>query len=34
MEYLQVVNNDNLEQKHICCAISNHKDVQVLPKKR
>jgi hypothetical protein len=34
MEYLQVVNNDKLEQKHICCAISNHKDVQVLSKKR
>ena len=33
MEYLQA-NNDNLEQKHICCAISNHKDVQVLSKKR
>lgn len=25
---------DNLEQEHICCAISNNKDIQVLSKKR
>lgn len=27
------VNKDNLEQEHICCAISNNKDVQVSSKK-
>ncbi len=25
---------DNLEQEHICCAISNNKDIQVMSKKR
>ena len=28
MEYIRVT-NDNLEKEHICCAISNNKDVQV-----
>ncbi len=28
MDYIRV-NKDNLEQEHICCAISNNKDVQV-----
>ena len=32
MEYLRVT-KDNLEQEHICCAISNNKDVQVASKK-
>ena len=27
------VTNENLEQEHICCAISNNKDVQVSSKK-
>ena len=27
------VSNDNLEQEHICCAISNNKDCQVSAKK-
>ncbi|MEG1448624.1 MAG: YoaP domain-containing protein [Oscillospiraceae bacterium] len=27
------VNKDNLENEHICCAISNNKDCQVLSKK-
>ena len=25
--------HDNLETEHICCAISNNKDVQVMSKK-
>ena len=25
--------HDNLEQEHICCAIANNKDIQVLSKK-
>lgn len=33
MEYINVT-NDNLEKEHICCAISNNKDVQVLSKKK
>lgn len=32
MEYIRVT-NDNLENEHICCAISNNKDVQVASKK-
>ena len=32
MEYIRVT-NDNLEKEHICCAISNNKDVQVSSKK-
>ena len=30
---LKRVNLDNLEQEHICCAISNNKDIQVMSKK-
>ena len=32
MEYIRVT-KDNLESEHICCAISNNKDVQVASKK-
>lgn len=32
MEYISVT-KDNLENEHICCAISNNKDVQVSSKK-
>ncbi|WP_027216760.1 N-acetyltransferase [Butyrivibrio fibrisolvens] len=32
MEYIKVT-KDNLEQEHICCAISNNKDIQVASKK-
>ncbi len=32
MEYIKI-SKDNLEQEHICCAISNNKDVQVTSKK-
>lgn len=32
MEYIRVI-KDNLEKEHICCAISNNKDVQVSSKK-
>ena len=32
MEYIQVT-KENLEQEHICCAISNNNDVQVASKK-
>lgn len=32
MEYINVT-KENLEQEHICCAISNNKDVQVSSKK-
>jgi len=32
MEYIRVT-KDNLEAEHICCAISNNKDVQVASKK-
>lgn len=32
MEYIRVT-NENLEEEHICCAISNNKDVQVSSKK-
>ena len=33
MEYIRVT-RDNLEKEHICCAISNNKDVQVSSKKK
>lgn len=32
MEYIQVT-KENVEKEHICCAISNNKDVQVISKK-
>ena len=32
MEYIRVT-KENIEQEHICCAISNNKDVQVSSKK-
>ncbi|RKM61890.1 GNAT family N-acetyltransferase [Butyrivibrio sp. CB08] len=32
MEYIKLT-KDNLEKEHICCAISNNKDVQVASKK-
>jgi len=32
MEYIQIT-EENLEKEHICCAISNNKDVQVSSKK-
>ena len=32
MEFIQVT-KDNLEKEHICCAITNNKDVQVSSKK-
>ena len=32
MEYIRVT-KDNLESEHICCAISNNRDVQVASKK-
>ena len=32
MEYIRVT-QDNLESEHICCAISNNRDVQVASKK-
>ena len=32
MEYMQVT-RDNIKEEHICCAISNNKDVQVASKK-
>ncbi len=32
MEYIRLT-KDNLEEEHICCAISNNKDVQVASKK-
>ena len=32
MEYVKVTKN-NLEKEHICCAISNNKDIQVSSKK-
>ncbi len=32
MEYIRVT-KDNLEEEHICCAISNNKDIQVSSKK-
>lgn len=32
MEYVRIT-KENLEKEHICCAISNNKDVQVSSKK-
>lgn len=32
MDYVRVT-NENIEEEHICCAISNNKDVQVSSKK-
>ena len=32
MEYIQVT-RENIENEHICCAISNNKDIQVSSKK-
>lgn len=32
MDYIQIT-EDNLEREHICCAISNNKDPQVISKK-
>ena len=32
MEYIRI-NSENLEKEHICCAISNNKDIQVSSKK-
>lgn len=32
MELIKIT-HDNIEQEHICCAISNNKDVQVMSKK-
>ena len=32
MEYIRVT-KENLEKEHICCSISNNKDVQVSAKK-
>lgn len=32
MEYIRVT-KENLEEEHICCAISNNKDIQVASKK-
>ena len=32
MEYIRVT-KDNIDQEHICCAISNNRDVQVASKK-
>lgn len=33
MEYIRVA-KDNIENEHICCAISNNKDIQVSSKKQ
>ncbi len=32
MEYIKVT-KENIEKEHICCAISNNKDIQVSSKK-
>ena len=32
MEYIKVT-QENIENEHICCAISNNKDIQVASKK-
>lgn len=32
MEYIRII-KENLEKEHICCAISNNKDIQVSSKK-
>lgn len=33
MDYIRVT-KENLEKEHICCAISNNKDIQVSSKKQ
>ena len=32
MEYIRVT-NENIDKEHICCAISNNKDIQVVSKR-
>ena len=32
MEYIRVT-NENIDEEHICCAISNNNDIQVSSKK-
>ena len=32
MEYIKVT-GDNIDTEHICCAISNNRDIQVASKK-
>ena len=32
MEFIRLT-HENLEQEHICCSISNNKDIQVMSKK-
>lgn len=32
MKFIRLT-HENLEQEHICCAISNNKDIQVMSKK-
>ena len=32
MEYIKVT-KENIEKEHICCAISNNSDIQVISKK-
>ena len=32
MQYIKLT-SENIEKEHICCAISNNKDVQVTSKK-
>lgn len=32
MEFVTLT-HDNIEQEHICCAIANEKDIQVVSKK-
>ncbi len=32
MDYIKIT-KENLEQEHICCALSNNKDIQVSSKK-
>lgn len=31
---LITITHDNIEQEHICCAIANNKDMQVMSKKK
>ena len=32
MEYIRVT-SENIDKEHICCALSNNKDIQVISKK-
>lgn len=32
MEFVKLT-RENIEKEHICCAISNNKDIQVMSKK-